>query len=511
MTAMLLPMFAAAPILVAGLLLTVGRRPRLQAGLLLTVSTASMVAGLTLIGIVNTTGVVAHGVGAWPFGIAIPLAADMFTALMLTATGLLTAVCSLFAITSGTADGRFFSPLVLVLLAGVNGALLTVDLFNLFVFIEVMLLPSYALLVLAAPGKGRLRQVTGARLYVTVNLLTSTVFLAGVAFIYGTAGTVNLAELAGAAHESDAVALAAGICLFALAIKAAVVPVHGWLARTYPSASPAVTALFSGLHTKVAIYAIYRIYAQLFEGDDRFLGIGIAVFTLTMIVGVFAAVGETTTRSILAFHMVSQIGYILIGIALFTGAGLAAGIFYLIHHMIVKAALFLSTGAIEVRYGTGALSRLGGMGRREPLIAVVFLIAAFSMAGLPPFSGFVAKLSLVLAAVDAGQIVVVIAMLAVSLVTLLSMLKIWSGVFWGHLPDDHEHASPRDHPASDGTVTVQAPLQARVGLALTAPAIILAALTILLGIGGDVLLQLADTAAAGLLDTSAYTDAVIGR
>ena len=510
MTAMLLPMFVAVPMLLAALLITVGRRPRLQAGFLLAGSTGSMIAGLALIGIVDAGGVMAHGVGAWPFGIAIPLAADMFTALMLTATGLLTAVCSLFAITSRAADGRFFAPLVLVLMAGVNGALLTVDLFNLFVFIEVMLLPSYALIVLAAPGKGRLRQVTGARLYVTVNLFTSTVFLAGVAFIYGTAGTVNLAELAGAAHESDAVALAAGICLFALSIKAAIVPVHGWLARTYPATSPAVTALFSGLHTKVAIYAIYRMYAQLFEGDDRFLGIGIVVFTLTMIVGVLAAVGETTTRSILSFHMVSQIGYIMIGVALFTGAGLAAGIFYLIHHMIVKAALFLSTGAIEVRYGTGQLSRLGGMGRREPLIAVVFLIAAFSMAGMPPFSGFVAKLSIVLASVDAGQIVVVVAMLAVSLITLLSMLKIWSGVFWGHLPDDHDHAH-ENRAAARGGVAVQAPPTARVGLALAAPAIILAALTIGLGIGGEILLGLASTAADGLLDISAYTEAVMGE
>lgn len=510
MTAMLLPLFIAVPMLLAALLIMIGRRPRLQAGVLLAGSTASMVAGLVLIGIVDDGGVIAHGVGAWPVGIAIPLAADMFTALMLTATGLLTAVCSLFAIISRAADGRFFAPLVLVLMAGVNGALLTVDLFNLFVFIEVMLLPSYALLVLASPGKGRLRQVTGARLYVTVNLFTSTVFLAGVAFIYGTAGTVNLAELAGAAHESDGVALAAGICLFALSIKAAIVPVHGWLARTYPATSPAVTALFSGLHTKVAIYAIYRIYAQLFEGDDRFLGIGIVVFTLTMIVGVLAAVGETTTRSILSFHMVSQIGYIMIGVALFTGAGLAAGIFYLIHHMIVKAALFLSTGAIEVRYGTGQLSRLGGMGRREPLIAVVFLIAAFSMAGMPPFSGFVAKLSIVLASVEAGQIVVVVAMLAVSLVTLLSMLKIWSGVFWGHLPDDHDHAH-ENQKAARGGVAVAAPPKARVGLALAAPAIILAALTIGLGIGGEVLLGLANTAADGLLDISAYTKAVMGE
>ncbi|MFP7761361.1 monovalent cation/H+ antiporter subunit D family protein [Marisediminicola sp. LYQ134] len=503
MTTALLPLFVAAPMLVAVVLLLLGRRPRLQAGILLAGSLASMAGGIALIIAVSDGGAVGHGVGGWPGGIAIPFVADMFTALMITATGLLTAVCSLFAIAAGTADGRYFTPLVLVLMAGVNGSLLTADLFNLFVFIEVMLLPSYALLVLARPGEGRARQVRGARLYVTVNLLTSTIFLAGVAFIYGTAGTVNLGELQGAAHESDSVAAATGIALFALAIKAAIVPVHGWLARAYPSTSPAVTALFSGLHTKVAIYAIYRIYAQVFDGDDRFLTIGIVVFSITMVAGVFAAVGETTTRSILSFHMVSQIGYILIGVALFTGAGLAAGIFYQIHHMVVKAALFLSTGAIEVRYGSGTLKRLGGMAHREPVIAAVFFVAALSMAGIPPFSGFVAKLALVLASLEAGQIAVVVIMLVVSLITLLSMLKIWSGVFWGRLPDDHEFAHEHSHDE-------QARPPQKVGVALAAPAMILALITIGLGLGGEGLLGLADIAAESLLDTTDYTEAVMG-
>ncbi|WP_430593187.1 monovalent cation/H+ antiporter subunit D family protein [Humidisolicoccus flavus] len=507
MIAAMLPLFVAGPLLLAGVLLALGRRPRLQASVLLATTVSALIAGALVIVTVFDGGPIAHGVGLWPVGIAIPFAADMLTALLLTATALLTTVCAMFALASRTAEGRYFAPLVLVLMGGVNGALLTADLFNLFVFIEVMLLPAYALLVLAGPGRGALRQVRGARVYVTVNLLTSTIFLAGVGFIYGTAGTVNLGELAGIARSTPEVAVAAGICLFALSIKAAVVPVHGWLARTYPATSPAVTALFSGLHTKVAIYAIYRIYAQLFEGDERFLTIGIVVFTITMIVGVFAAVGESTARSVLAFHMVSQIGYILIGVALFTGAGLAAGIFYLIHHMFVKAALFLSTGAIEVRYGTGVLARLGGMAAREPWLAGAFLIAAFSMAGLPPFSGFVAKLTIVMASLEAGQIAVVIAMLVVSLITLLSMLKLWSGIFWGELPERLQEPPSPSH--ADGGVAVRTRSRVRVGAALTAPAVILAVVTIALGIGAEGLLTLTEIAAAGLLDTSAYTEAVM--
>lgn len=511
----LLTLFIAVPLVVAGLLTMIGSRPRVLGTAMFVVLGSALAGAITLVVNLRDGGVIADSVALWPFGIAIPFVADMFTALMLTVTLILTITCVVFAMASGRASSPMFAPLLLVLVAGVSGALLTADLFNLFVFIEVMLLPSYGLFVLAAPGSAPLRQIAGARLYVTVNLLTSTIFLGGVGFVYGTAGTVNLGELAGAASEDSAVAIAMAICLFALSIKAAVVPVHGWLARSYPATSPAITALFSGLHTKVAIYAIYRLYAVVFEGDARFLWIGVAVFTATMVIGVLGAVGETTTRSILAFHMVSQIGYILMGVALFTGAGLTAGIFYLLHHMIVKASLFLSTGAIEERYGTGTIGHVWGITKREPWIAAAFFVAALSLAGIPPFSGFVAKLSLIIASIDAGQIVAVVAMLIVSIITLMSMLKIWSGVFWGRPPErvlqTHEE---KDLPVAgstpgDGTaVVLDTGTKPRIGFALAAPAVSLALLTIGLGLGAELLLGLSETAADGLLDTSAYVEAV---
>jgi multicomponent Na+:H+ antiporter subunit D len=505
MTAALLPLLVALPLLAAGVLVIAGPHLRIHAAVLLGTLAMSMAAGLGLVAMLRDGQVLAHGVGLWPVGITIPFVADMFAALMLAVTGLLSLVCAGFALASDRASSRFFAPLVLVLTAGVNGALLTADLFNLFVFIEVMLLPSYGLFVLSTRGEASLRQIAGARLYVTVNLLTSTAFLAGVGFVYGSAGTVNIAELAGAAQADGTVAIATAVCLFALGIKAAVVPVHGWLARAYPDTSPAVTALFSGLHTKVAIYAIYRIYAVIFDGDTRYLTIGIVVFTATMIVGVLGAVGERTTRSILAFHMVSQIGYILLGIALFTEWGLTAGIFYLLHHMIVKASLFLSIGAVEIRYGTGVLGQVSGLVRREPWVAAAFFVAALSLAGLPPFSGFVAKLTLILAAFDTGQVIAAVAMIVVSLVTLLSMLKIWSGVFWGDSP---ENDPPAGGAGNSGAATAIA-IRPRIGMALAAPAVILAAVTLLLAIGAELLLALTHTAAMGLLDPSAYIEAVL--
>src|SRR5690625_3321159 len=346
MTGAWLALLVAVPLLTGGAPIALPHRVRMHRVVMLVLLGALTAAAVFLVLLTRDGSVVAHGIAGWPFGIAIPFVADTFSALMLTVTGLLSLVCAWFATLTDVGRTRYLAPTVLILVAGVNRALLTGVLFNLFVFIEVMLLPSYALFVLAAPGRGGMRQISGARLYITVNLLTSTLFLGGVALVYGVTGTVVLAELAGVAAEDPTVAIAAAVCLFALSIKAAVVPVHGWLARAYPSTSPAINALFSGLHTKVAIYAIYRIYAVMFDGDERYLWVGVVAFTLTMIIGVLGAVGESRGRTVLAFHMVSQIGYILMGVALFGPLGLTAGIYYLLHHMIVKASLFLSVSEV---------------------------------------------------------------------------------------------------------------------------------------------------------------------
>ena len=535
----LLPMFVGIPILVGGLLLAMPRHHRLRQTV--TMSTLlAMLAGATVLVTMTADGtVLAHPVALWPGGIAIPFVADAFSSLVLTVTAILATVCFQYMIASGEARSPSIASLVLILAAGVAGALLTADLFNLFVFIEVMLLPSYGLLVILS----RRSKMGGAQLYVTVNLLASTLFLAGVGLIYAVQGTVNLAELAGTGAD-PATAVAAAVCLGAMAVKTAVFPVHGWLVRTYTVPSPAVTALFSGLHTKVAIYVIYRLYAVIFDGDATWLLVALVITSLSMVVGVMGAMGESTMRSILVFHMVSQIGYILIGVGLFTSLGLTAGIFYLLHHMIVKASLFLSTGAIEQTYGTGQLEHLGGLRTREPLITAAFAIAALSLAGLPPFSGFVAKFSLILASIEAGALAVGLVALAVSLFTLLSMLKIWAAVFNGKrsaqieyyaaearvrdrerllddepvdeivVADEAAHAIEHHAPPRGAAALEDDPHDhrgTRIPTALAIPSLILAAVTVLLGLGGEFLLGLSQQAAAGLLDTTAYVAAVLGR
>ncbi|MDO5494479.1 MAG: monovalent cation/H+ antiporter subunit D family protein [bacterium] len=523
----LLPLTVGIPLLAAGLTAMLATRRSLSTVILLATLVLNLGAAALLTAESFDGTVHAHQVGGWIPGVSIPFVVDGFSAPMMVVAGLLVLVCVSFAITAGTGRNRLFAPLILVLLAGVNGALFTADLFNLFVFIEVMLLPSYGLLIISRPGEGTLRAVIGSRMYVTFNLFVSTLFLAGVGLVYGTAGTVNMAELAGAAGQNSTTAAAAATCIAALCMKAAVVPVHGWLALTYPSTSPAITALFSGLHTKVAIYGVYRLYAVLFAGAEQYLWIGVALFSATMLVGVLGAVGEGRMRSILAFHMVSQIGYILLGVALFTQAGLTAGIFYLLHHMIVKASLFLSAGAIETRAGTDRLEDLRGRIGAEPLLAAAFAIAALSLAGLPPFSGFFAKLTLIVASVEKGEVYAVVIALVVSLITLLSMLKIFNVVFSPTVtrtqptlplsvddgPPPAVVGAPQSGASSErgvGTAVAEKEITyERTPLRLALPGAALACVTLALGLGAEGLLAIAETAAAGLLDTTAYVEALL--
>lgn len=525
----LLPLLVAIPLFVGALAVSLRKARTARHWLSLSTLTAVFATAIVLVVATSDGTVIAHQVGLWDHGIAIPFVADAFSSLMLMITSLLAVSSVLFAMGTHEARARFYHPFVLVLMAGVAGALLTGDIFNLFVFVEVMLLPSYGLLSMMGAKLGSY----GARIYVTLNLFASTLLLAGVGLVYATAGTVNIAELQGAASESPAVAIAGGVMLSALAIKASVVPVHGWLTRTYPMTSPSVTALFSGIHTKVAIYAIYRLYAYLFDGDQRFLWVALLLTSLTMLVGVLGAVGETTTRSILVFHMVSQIGYILIGVGLFTVLGLTAAIFYLLHHMVVKASLFLSTGAIEETYGTGELSQLGGLLKRDPWVAAIFMVAALSLAGMPPFSGFVAKFTIIQATLELHHYGVAIVAVMVSVLTLLSMLKIWTGVFMGSEPEDLEVKSRQRQlflhgkrylrvqadtgrrlraglPTTSVAEVVAGRSRLTVPVPLVLPAALLAVVTIFFGVGAELLMSLSETAALNLLNPDLYVEAVTG-
>ncbi|WFE29406.1 monovalent cation/H+ antiporter subunit D family protein [Solwaraspora sp. WMMD791] len=525
-TALVLPIVL--PLVVAGLLTALPGRAALHRAGWLATSAAVVVDGAVLLASTRDGDVIAERIGGWPAGIAISLAADTLSALLIVTVAVVQLACGVFAAGSGDDRRPFFVPLVLITSAGAYGAFLTADLFNLFVMVEVMLVPSYVLLT---TGGGRER-ITAGRVYVTVNLLASTIFLAGVGLVYAVAGTVDLGELAGAgATGSGELVVAGAVVLLALAVKAAVVPLHGWLPRSYPYAPPTVTVLFSGILTKVGVYAILRIVAVVYDGAVQYQWlIGIAA-VVTMVIGVLGALGEHTMRTVLAFHMVSQIGYLLIGLALFSPAALTAAIFFLVQYILVKAALFLSAGAVTVGYGTDRLDRLGGLAAVHRLLALAYIGAALSLAGMPPFSGFLAKFLLLRAAAADGDYLIFTVAVVVSLGTLISMIKIWDLVFWGEPPSGPagpagvtrapNSAGSAARPEPGAPVGVRAPVDvgeqvgvrppARIGPAMTVPALALAVATLLLGPAAAPLLDLAAEAAAGLIDPQAYVEAVTGR
>lgn len=437
--ASLLPLFVAFPLIMAVLLVLL---PRLwQRRLIyLGVPAITTAGGMTLLINHQHQPILVNHIGGFQPGIGITFASDHFSALMLVATGILVIAAHWFACSTGEdIRNRYFPSLSLVLLAGVNGALLTTDLFNLFVWIEVMLMPSYALLAIS----GTWRRIGVDRMFVVVNLLTSSVFLLGVVYTYGVVGKVNIASLAGAARTNPHVAATMIVCMVALGVKAGVFPVHGWLPRAYPGTSAAVMGLFSGLHTKVAIYAIYRIVAAIFVFDDRGQWVVVGILCLTMLVGSYGSLGEQRIRGSLAFQMVSGVGYILMGLLLASlrqgedarAIAVGAGIFYLLHHMITMGSLILTTGAIEETYGSGRFDRLDGLQRREPYAAAIMACGMLSLVGFPPFSGVLGKVGITQsAAVVGGPIgwIVISVIIVSSLGALLSMMTLWKNVFWGH-------------------------------------------------------------------------------
>lgn len=490
MTALLtLPI--ALPLGAAALSVVVGRWRVAQRVIGLVTLTALLGTSIGLLVAVDRNGAEATQAGGWsaPFGIT--LVADRLAAVMLVVSMVMLLAVLVYAIGQGSEERRHvgFHPVYLALTAGVSAAFLTGDLFNLYVSFEVMLTSSYVLLTLG----GRRDQVRSGMTYVVISLVASALFLTALGFVYAATGTVNLADLAGRFTElplgvRQALAV---LLLVVFGVKAAVFPLFFWLPDSYPTAPTAITAVFAALLTKVGFYAIVRTQTVLLPPDDRPQGLLLAIAGATMLVGVLGAIAQNDIKRILSFQIVSGIGYMVMGLGLFTVAGMAGAVFFIIHHVIVMTALFLTGGLVEQRTGTGHLDRLGGLIRTAPALAVAFLVAALNLAGVPPFPGFVAKFALVDAGIDGGWWLVVAVSLVVSLLTLVSMTKIWTGAFWGE-------AMP-----ADGR-------QRPVPLSMLAPTTTLVALSLALTLFAGPVYGLAERAAADLLDASTYVEAVLG-
>ena len=395
------------------------------------------VSGLMLLESVWQDGIQAAQMDDWPAPFGITVVADLFSAIMVTIAGFMGLAVAVYSLATMDRQREAFGyyPLLHILLMGVCGAFLTGDLFNLYVWFEVMLMASFVLMALG----GERAQMEGAIKYVTINLIASAMFLAAVGMLYGVMGTLNMADLAQKLRDTphlDLLTTIAMLFLIAFGIKAAVFPLFFWLPASYHTPPVAVSAIFAGLLTKVGVYALIRVFTLLFVQDVAYTHtIILAIAGLTMITGVLGAMAQNEFRRILSFHIVSQIGYMILGLGFFTPAAVAGSIFYIIHHIIVKTNLFLVSGVVHRLRGTYELQKLGGVYAASPALSILFLIPALSLAGLPPLSGFFAKLTLVQAGLETQQYVLVATALGVGLLTLFSMTKIWAEAFWKEAPE----------------------------------------------------------------------------
>jgi multicomponent Na+:H+ antiporter subunit D len=448
-------------------------------------------ASLLLLDVVQNRGVQVVRFGGWsaPFGVV--FAADALSAAMVVITGLLSVAALLFGIADiqRRQERAGFHVFLQGLFAAVNGAFLTGDIFNLYVWFEIMLITAMGLLVLGRTPS----QLDGTFKYAVLNLFSTLLFLIGVAILYGVTGTLNMADLGRLVptlSPSPSLVIAATLLFCGFGIKAGYFPLFFWLPASYHTASISVAAIFAGLLTKVGVYASFRVFTLIVPMEGAGIREVVAVVAgCTMLFGVFGAMVQWDVRRILAFHIVSQIGYMLLGLAIATPAALGGAIFYVVHHILVKANLFLVAGAIHRASGTFDLRKAGGLMTTSPLLSGLFLIPAMSLAGVPPLSGFWAKLLVIDASFRHGDIWLAGIALFVGLMTLFSMTKIWIEAFW----------RPAPSPASTRPVPI--PMMAAIGM--------LAAVTVMISVWPEPLIVYANRAAQALVEPNQYIAAVL--
>lgn len=441
-----------------------------------------------LLGHVREAGPLVLSWGGWivPYGIV--LVADTLAAIMLCLSSLTALVCVLygFAETQPRDEHPLRLPLLLLLLAGIHLSFLTGDLFNLFVAFEVFLLASYALMTLEADAARSRRALP----YVTINLIGSALFLCACGFAYGLFGSLNFAEIAVRSSQmvnDPRLEILALLFLLVFAIKAGLFPLYYWLPISYPALPAPVAALYAGMLTKVGAYVLIRLFGTVLPPDLAWVHSTIAwAAGVTMIVGVLGAVAQNRIQTVLSYHIVSQVGYIVLAVGLFSADAFAAAIFYITHHIVVKAALFLVGGIVVRMQGTDDLRKTGGLWAAAPALGLIFLVQAFSLAGVPPLSGFWGKFMIVKEGLAQGQWTLVLLSLIASALTLLSMLKIWLAAFWR---DGSEAASLESTPSSRR-------MMAAVGL--------LVATSLSIGLGANYFVALAEQAARETLDRTEY-------
>ncbi|WP_088817414.1 Na+/H+ antiporter subunit D [Kytococcus aerolatus] len=498
----IVPLLVMLPLVAAGLTLVAANRITVQRAISTTVMTVCLAGSGVLLWAADTRGPQVVPTAGWVPYEGLVLVVDRLSALMLIVG--FTVILGVLLYSNGEGRAAFdheqggesplpvFHPSLMVLAAGVATTFVSGDLFHIYVGFEVLLGASFVLLTLG----GTASRVRAGVTYAFVSLLSSTIFLLSVALIYTATGTVNLAQLADRMADlpQGTQILLQAMLLVGFAVKAAVFPMSSWLPDSYPTAPAPVTAVFAGLLTKVGVYAMIRTQTLVFPGDvmqDLLLWAAL----LTMVVGILGAVAQTEMKRMISFTLVSHIGYMLFGLAIGTAAGVGAAIFYVIHHIIVQATLFLVTGMVQRRTGVSTLDRLGGLIRTAPWIAVLWFVPAMNLAGIPPFSGFIGKVGLMEAAAEVGtpmMWLMIVASVVTSVLTLYAIAKTWAKSFWGAEAKEPGMGQRREH----------------IGAGLFVPAGAMVLVSVALTVFAGPLYAVSERAGQDLVDREPYTDAV---
>lgn len=462
-------------------------------------------ANIGLLARVLDKGVITMVMGNWlpPFGIAFTV--DALGATLSTIASIVALCAGIYGSATVDTSGRRygFYPFLLLLMTGVSGAFLTGDVFNLYVWFEVLLISSYGLLVL---GNER-PQLDGSVKYGVLNLIGTNLFLIATGLLYGMFGTLNMADIAikVAALENGAsgtLATIAALYLLAFAMKAAAFPVNFWLPASYHTPNVVVSAVFAGLLTKVGVYALIRVFVVIMPGARDYMADLIGVIAIaTMITGAMGALAQGEVRRLLGYVVIVGIGSMLAGVAVGSPLAISGAIFYAVHSIVVMTALYMGAGLIGMMGGSFKLRDLGGLYGASPAFAAVFLILGFAVSGLPPFSGFWPKVMLVDAAFADGRAWLAAAILVSGFLTTLAMGRVWIYAFWRGGPEG----------TADGAVVAGAVAAGQTGtLVLWLPLAFLTALVVYFGLQPEAMLQLASRGAGSVIEPAGYLRSVFG-
>lgn len=475
----------------------------------------------TMLYLVDREGIQTLQMGGWDAPVGITLVADRLSVSMLTVSSIVLFTVMWYAISQGIRDGgkdepvAVFLPTYLLLSMGVNLAFLAGDLFNLYVGFEVLLVASYVLLTLGA-SPARVRSGVG---YVMVSMSSSMVFLFGLAMVYASVGTLNMAHIGLRMEEIPSGTRAAifAVLLVAFGIKAAVFPLDSWLPDSYPTAPSLVTAVFAGLLTKVGVYSIIRARSIIFNDgslDTMLMWVALA----TMLVGILGAMAQNDIKRLLSFTLVSHIGYMVFGVSLGSAQGLSGAIFYAIHHILVQTTLFLVVGLVERQAGSSSLRRLGSLAYLSPLLAFLYFIPAINLGGIPPFSGFLGKVILLQAGAEEGSWmawILIAGAVITSLLTLYTMVLVWSKAFWRDRKDAPDGATVLARPAplidvqDEVSVTDRTDV-GRIPFGMVASTSVLVLSSLAVSVLAGPLSSITGRAAESAQDVSIYRTAVLG-